>query len=165
MVKRGLPKKYAKMGFKKGWAAYKRSKGATSRAKPKTRTITKYKRRTMAKRKPVRRRTRKSTSFMGVNLSKVGAAMIYGALRSKSSNYLAPYTSKIPLGNVSDEVGMFGAAYLAKKFLFKKAGIMRDALTIGQGIEMARVGEAIINGQVGLNIGGASAPSTSGNVF
>lgn len=151
------------MGFKKGWAAYKRSKKSTSTARTPTKK-NKYKRRTMAKGKPVRRR-RKSTSFMGVNLSKVGAAMIYGALRSKSSNYLAPYTSKIPLGNVSDEVGMFGAAYLAKKFLFKKAGIMRDALTIGQGIEMARVGEAIINGQVGLNIGGASAPSTSGNVF
>ena len=27
----GLPKKYAKMGFKKGWAAYKRDKGSSRR--------------------------------------------------------------------------------------------------------------------------------------
>lgn len=47
---KGLPKKYAKMGFKKGWAAYKRTKG-------KTRT----KRRTATKRRPVRRKRRLQT--------------------------------------------------------------------------------------------------------
>ena len=101
---------------------------------------------------------------MGVNLSKVGAAMLYGAIRSRTSTMIQPYTSKLPLGNVADEAGMFLAAQLAKKFVFKKAGILRDALTIGQGIEAARVGEAILKGQVGLNIGGGSA-APSGNVF
>ena len=49
----GLPKKYAKMGFKRGWAAYKRSKGTTRR------------RRTTRRRAPVRRtraRTRRTYS-------------------------------------------------------------------------------------------------------
>lgn len=32
MARKGLPKKYAKMGFKKGWKAYKMAKGATKRA-------------------------------------------------------------------------------------------------------------------------------------
>lgn len=40
MAKPGLPKKYAKMGFKKGWAAFKRAKASLSRklkrSKPKT---------------------------------------------------------------------------------------------------------------------------------
>lgn len=31
MARKGLPKKYAKMGFKDGWAAYKRTKKRTSR--------------------------------------------------------------------------------------------------------------------------------------
>lgn len=35
MVKPGLPKKYAKMGFKKGWKAYKASKGKSSKSKSK----------------------------------------------------------------------------------------------------------------------------------
>lgn len=37
MARKGLPKKYAKMGFKKGWAAYKRTKRSTARPKPKGR--------------------------------------------------------------------------------------------------------------------------------
>lgn len=30
MARKGLPKKYAKMGFKKGWKAYKKTQGKTS---------------------------------------------------------------------------------------------------------------------------------------
>jgi hypothetical protein len=36
----GLPKKYAQMGFKRGWKAYKATKGATSMAKRTKRTKT-----------------------------------------------------------------------------------------------------------------------------
>jgi len=58
MAKRkGLPKKYAKMGFKKGWAAYKKVRG-TTRRKPTTRGKTRVRRtgrKTMAKRKYTRR--------------------------------------------------------------------------------------------------------------
>ena len=154
--------------LKKGSAAAKAwgRKMARLRGSPtKKSSSSKLKRRTMVKRKATRRRTTRSNKVLGLNVSKVGAAMLYGAMRSRTSAYLSQYTSKIPLGNISDEVGMFLVAAAGKKFLFKKAGIIRDALTIGQSIEAARVGEAVISGQVGLNIGGASTPSTNGNVF
>lgn len=127
---------------------------------PKRKTLTKLKRNsTMVKRKTKRRTSRKSNKVLGLNVSKVSSAMLYGALRGRTSDFLSRYTAKIPLGNISDEIGMFLLASAGKKYIFKKSGILREALTIGQGIEMARVGEAIINGQVG--IGGMSANSTS----
>lgn len=60
-VMAGLPRKYAKMGFKRGWAAYKRARGTTrkrrtTRRKP---VRTYARRRTYAPRKVVRR-TRKN---------------------------------------------------------------------------------------------------------
>ena len=111
-----------------------------------------------------RRSVRKSASIFGVNVGKATAAMLYGASRAKISNLLAPYTSKIPLGNISDEVGMYLALMAGKKFLFKGASVMRDAANIGQMIEMARIGDAVISGDLGINLGGASATS-NGNIF
>lgn len=58
---RGLPKKYAKMGFKKGWAAYKRTKnrGTSSKGTSKKRSV-----RRTAKRK--RKGSRRSSNKWGV---------------------------------------------------------------------------------------------------
>lgn len=120
-----------------------------------------YKR--MAKKK--RKSYKRSSSVFGINTAKALSAAIYGALRSKTSNILAPYTSKIPLGNVSDEAGMLIATTLAKKYLFKRAGTMRDAMTAGQTIELARVGEAVVNGQLGINLFGMGSSNTSGNGY
>ena len=118
----------------------------------------------MAKKK---RSVRKSASVLGINTAKAVSAMLYGAGRQKISNIAAPYTSKIPLGSISDEVGMLAAATLAKKFLVKKQGILRDALTAGQTIELARIGEAIVNGEVSLGMfGGNNTQATeNGYVF
>jgi len=57
----GLPKKYAKMGFKRGWAAYKRARGTTTRRRRTTRRTPRraYARRRTYSRKVVRR-TRRS---------------------------------------------------------------------------------------------------------
>lgn len=106
-------------------------------------------------------------SILGINTAKALSAMLYGGVRSKTSNMLAPYTSRIPLGNVSDEVGMLAVTTLGKKFLFKKAGTFRDALTAGQTIELARIGEAIASGQLGnINLfGGGQSSQSSGYVF
>jgi len=120
-------------------------------------SVIKSTRRTMVKRKTKRRS--KTNKVLGVNVAKVTSAMLYGAMRGKTSAYISQYTDKIPLGAVSDEVGMYILAMAGKKFLFKKAGILRDALTVGQSIEMARVGEAIISGQV--NLGGISQKTTN----
>lgn len=128
----------------------------------------KYKNKTMAKRKTTKRRsTKKSKSFFGINTGKAISAMIYGGIRSKTSNMLMPYTSKIPLGNISDEAGMLLASTLAKKYLFKSSGILRDSLTAGQNIEFARIGEAVFNGQLGLNLFGNAQKeaNTSGYIF
>ena len=66
MARKGLPKKYAKMGFKKGWAAYKRSKnkGKRKRKSTKKRASPKRRRRsTMARRKSYRRSRTTSVSL------------------------------------------------------------------------------------------------------
>jgi len=102
---------------------------------------------------------------LGINTGKIAAPIVYGMLRSKTSTMLEPYTSKIPLGNISDEVGMFLVSHFAKKFVFKRAGIVREALTVGQGVELARIGDAIINGQISLGGLTASATSSNGYVF
>lgn len=161
--------------FKKGsaqakaWGARMR-RLRNSKSKKTTRRVatqTKITRRRMVKRYRKKRSSgRRGMSILGINLTKAGSAMAYGAIREKMSNVLMPYTSKIPLGVISDEVGMLGASWALKKFFFKGKGFARDALSIGQGIELARIGEAVINGQV--NLGGLfnnAMPATNGGAF
>lgn len=104
---------------------------------------------------------------MGINTAKALAAGLYGAIRMRTSQMIAPYTQRIPLGNVSDEVGMLVVTSMAKKFLFKGAGTMRDALTAGQTIELARIGESVASGSLGINLfgGGNNQASNAGYVF
>ena len=166
----GLPKKYAKMGFKKGWAAYNRSKKSTSSPVKRRKTKTKYVRKTMAKKKTTRRKANNSMKIFGVNVAKMGAPVGYGMLRGKTSAMIAPYVQKLPFGNIGDEVGMILLGRLAKKFVFKKAGLSRNVINDGEKIELARIGDAIINGQVQIpflsNLGNqAAAPSNNGYVF
>lgn len=91
----GLPKKYAKMGFKKGWAAYKKSKKkSTPKRKPTKRKAAPRRRRsTMARgRRKQRRRTKK---YKSVSIMSIGhAAMQYSNLTG------------MPLGTVVNEVVM-----------------------------------------------------------
>lgn len=94
MARKGLPRKYAKMGFKRGWRAYKaqrnRRKGRTGRKtsarKPRTRTV--YRTRTVTarpkRRSPVARKTapkrrssrRRSRSMGFLNPRKMTPAQI-----------------------------------------------------------------------------------------
>lgn len=60
MARKGLPKKYAKMGFKRGWAAYKKINRA-ARTTPRKPVIAKRRAYTMAKKKYYRKR---ATSFL-----------------------------------------------------------------------------------------------------
>lgn len=112
-----------------------------------------------------RRSSRRSgASVLGVNTAMALGAIIYGAARQKTSQMVAPYTSKLPLGNISDEVGMLAITTLGKKFLFKGKGVIRDALTAGQTIELARIGEAVVSGDLGL-FNGSSGATSNGNIF
>ena len=115
--------------------------------------------------KKKRSRSKKTASIFGINTGKALAAGLYGAVRARMSNFLAPYTAKIPAGVVSDEVGMVVALQLLKKFALKRAGVLRDSATIGQAIEFARIGEAVSTGQINLGGLAPAANAQQGNLF
>jgi len=117
----------------------------------------------MAKRRKAKRSVKRSSKVLGINTAAIMGPLLYGAVRARTSALIAPYTVKIPLGNIGDEVGMYALASLGKKFVFKKAGIVRDALSAGQVIELARIGDAIASGELGL-FNSAAAPTNS-NIF
>lgn len=91
-------------------------------------------------------------------------AGLYGAVRARVSNYLQQYTNKIPLGNVSDEVGMLAVNYVAGKYIGRKLPIVRDMAKAGNMIEAARIGEAIATGSLG-SIGAATTSTASNGVI
>lgn len=155
----------------KAWGRKMKRLRSPTRKRKKSNSATKLKYRTMAKRRYVRktkrRTTKRSMSFMGINLNTALASMGYGAIRARTSQMLAPYTQKLPLGNIADEVGMIVASWAGKKYLFKGSGIARDALSAGQKIEMARIGDAVASGNVGipfLGMAGAT-PTSNTNIF
>jgi len=159
------------MRLKKGSAAAKawgakmkrlRNKSPTSYSSTSSKTgIKKRQKRTMAKKR--KKSSKKSFRVLGLNVASIFAPMLYGGVRSKISQQLAPITAKIPAGNVSDEVAKYAALWAGKKFLFKQKSILRDACTAGQNIELARIGEAVFNGQLGLMNSGSG--TSNGYVF
>jgi hypothetical protein len=78
MPRKGLPKKYAQMGFKKGWAEYKKVHGTKRTSSPKRTTSKKRstpRRSTnMAKRK--KRASKPRTSVIKTGLGLLGAAVV-----------------------------------------------------------------------------------------
>ena len=126
----------------------------------------KAKRRTAAKSRKITRgytmarRAKKSYSSRSKSYGIVGtvaAAAAYGAFRNQLSNALKPLTDKIPMGNVSDEIGLGIAAIVAKKYLGKKMPMVAKIADAALVIESARLGEAAISGQ----LGGITATSSS----
>jgi hypothetical protein len=91
----GLPKKYAKMGFKKGWAAFKKTKGK----KKKSSSSIKKVRTTMVKRRRGRPKKASSETSMFGKVLPLLAPIAYGAIREKTSDMLAsiPALQKLPL--------------------------------------------------------------------
>ena len=145
-----------------------RKKKSPTRKKKSSKIKQKYKRRksTMVRRKKVKRRSKRSMNILGINTAKALSAAIYGGFRGRTSARIAPLTAKLPLGNVADEAGMLILTTLGKKYLFKKAGTIRDALTAGQTIELARLGEAVMSGGLGINFGGMGGSQVAtGHVF
>lgn len=140
----GLPKRYARMGFAKGWKAYRASQSSSTpkRAAKVTR---------MAKRRKYRGFARKAARRAGIGNSAALVqvdAMLYGAVRQKVSDAIAPVTSKIPLGGVSDEVGMALVCWGISKYAGK--GMLGNVARKGLVIENARLGEAIAQQGLGL---------------
>jgi len=96
----GLPKKYARMGFKKGWKAYKKTKSSSSRVNSRTKRS-----KTMAK----KTYKRKNSSLLGkLNNPLLGAAGVVA--------YESLISPMIPLqGTAKDMLELVGGLYLSKK--------------------------------------------------
>lgn len=93
----------------------------------------------------------------GVMGALVGAA-IYGAIRAKAAAFVTPYTNKLPLGNISDEVGLGVLAWAGDKFVGRRFPMARPLFKGAMIVEGARIGEAIATNSVGMG-GGASGSS------
>ena len=122
------------------------------RRKTKTKTI--FKR----ARKKARHYGKKATSLK--NPLQIDA-MIYGGLRAKVSNAISPFTSKIPLGDIADEVGMGLMNWMIAK---KTSGMIKNIALKGLVIENARVGEAIATQGMGI-LSGAGTTTGQNNLF
>jgi len=94
MAKRkGLPKKYAKMGFKRGWAAYKKSKRTPTR-RVTTRRAAPKRRYTMARRRSYRRKAR--SAIGGINTNAMMKGIIAGAGATLIKKYInVPYADDL----------------------------------------------------------------------
>jgi len=152
----GLPKRYARMGFAKGWKAFRASQSSgTPRRSAKVSSMAKRKRSFRGFARKAARRGGVGNSAALFQLD----AMLYGAVRQKASDMIAPVTSKIPLGGISDEIGMGLLCWGVSKYAGK--GMLGAVARKGLVIENARVGEAIA--QQGLSL--VSNNSTSNNSF
>jgi len=89
MARKGLPKKYAKMGFKKGWREYKKSK----------RTPTKRRRTT----------TRRTYTKRGRNSMKTNA-LVKGLLAGAGATLIKKYVN-VPF---ADDLAVLGVGYFMK---------------------------------------------------
>ena len=101
---------------------------------------------------------RKHKTTYGIVATLAGAG-IYGAFRARVSDYLSQFTNKIPLGNISDEVGMGLLCILGKKFIGRRVPFSKKIFDAGLAIEAARVGEAVATGQLSLGLSGSGKNS------
>lgn len=161
----GLPRKYALMGFAKGWKAYRASKRGTAKvSNKKRRSAVMARRRTKAGKKHhfgKRGAMKNPLGFLGLDLSNALGSGIYGAGREYVSAKLQPLTSKLPFGSYYDEAGMILALGLTRKFLGNKIPMVSEVTKAGQSIEWARIG-AKLAGQYG---GSSSTGTSSGAVI
>lgn len=108
-----------------------------------------------------RRKSRRYVRSVAKPASVLVGGGIYGALRERLSGYLAPFTSKIPLGSIGDEVGLFALHYWLNKKMKNK--VVKDVTMAGMAVESARIGEALSMGSIFGN--GSSANATRATVL
>lgn len=117
------------------------------------------------KRSPFFARARRRSSSRSAGLNFKGLAVggfAYGAIRGPVSNFVAPIARPLagPLGNIADEVALAGAAWLIGTKI--RSPLVRDITRAAFTVEMARIGEAVTTGQLGL---GGSTGSSAGLLF
>jgi hypothetical protein len=123
------------------------------RRRRKTRTI--YARPVSYRRAPKRRSSRKRGGMLARGIGTALSAGLYGALRARVSNALVPFTQQLPLGTLGDEAGMLVALWGLKK-IGRGNSLINDVAKAGTAIEWARIGEAVVNGQVNFGFGNAT---------
>lgn len=133
--------------------AKRRSKGRRFKRFARVRSGSRFKRRS---------RSRKGNSTGSLTGTLIGAA-VYGAGREWMSNKLSPLTSKVPAGDLADEVTLGAISYFMAKGsipLLNKVPYSREIGRAGLTIEAARAG-AYLGGRM---IPSAS-PSNGGVVY
>lgn len=149
----GLPRKYAKMGFAKGWRAYKSSK-KTTKTTAKTAGSAKMARRRYRK---LARRSRRSSSSMGggsVMKMALGGA-VYGIVREPINQLMG----KVPIiGTFGDEVALGVVSYIAAT---KGSGWVRTIGRAGVMIEAYNLSRSMSGNLLSGFLGTSSTASTA----
>lgn len=129
----GLPKKYAKMGFKKGWAAYKRSKGR--RKNPVRKTKSRLVRKTP--RRKGRSRARQAVKSAGPLIG--FGTFVAGSMGGEwaTDTKIRPWMSEKGWGEATQGIALILAAYATRRFTnkrgIKNAGLGASAYMAAKG--------------------------------
>ena len=107
MARKGLPKKYAKMGFKKGWQMYRKA-----RRTPVRRKTTRRKGRTMARRRTYRRTAKRAYTARG-GMKPIIDGLIGGVAAEAGQKFLGGYGGAL---------GTTAAGYFLKNSTLKTIG-------------------------------------------
>ena len=135
MAKRqGLPKKYAKMGFKKGWKAYKATQG--TRKSPVRRKTTRKRARPMARRRNYRRAARRAYGARG-GMKPIIDGAIGGVAAEAGQKFLGGYGGAL---------GTIAAGYFMKNATLKTIGGYQLGSMIGDKIPMIGGGGTVAGG-------------------
>lgn len=135
----GLPARFARMGFKKGWRAFR----STQSSRTPARQVKPMARRRKSSKRSFARRSHGGGDIQSVLLP----AFAYGAVRAQAKTLAQPVTSMLPLGDNADEVA-FG---LLGYFLAKKGGspMMRNAGRAILTVEAASLGNNLVAPMIG----------------
>lgn len=114
-------------------------------------------RRVTRKPKTTRRRTLKRSSGLNDTIKTGITAGFYGAVRGTLSNYLKPFTAKIPAGDYADELGLIVVSHFAKKGTFGKQ--FKEIGKAGLVVESAVLGRSLAENK--LNFGGSANTENS----
>ena len=134
MARQGLPKKYAKMGFKKGWAAYKKTK--STRRSPTRRRTTRNRGKTMARRRTYRRAARRAYTARG-GMKPIMDGAIGGIAAEAGQKFLGGYGGAL---------GTLAAGYFMKNSTLKTIGGYQLGSMLGDKIPMIGGGGTVAGG-------------------
>ena len=128
MARKGLPRKYAKMGLKRGWAAYKRSKGSNPRRR---KTTTRKVSRPMARRRSYRKIYRRARGGGG-SMKPIIDGVLAGAAGGLATKYI---------GNMGHPIATLGIGYFRNNTVLKTEGARElGAMLVTQFVGGSNVG-------------------------